>query len=106
MEDHEVLQHLINLEKEASLLVNEAQAEADKRISGAEKENRLLHENTCAREAESLEKHYTQYITAVKDDYSKQLEAYSESLKSMSVNMENFSCLAEKLMIIKETGYS
>ena len=102
MDDHEVLQHLINLEKEAGALVNDAQAEADRRVSEGEKNSRFLYEDAYAREVESLENHYMQSITAIKNDYSKQLEAYRESLKAMSLNMENFSHLAEKLMIIKE----
>ena len=102
MDDHEVLQHLINLEKKASALVNDAQAEADRRISEGEKKNRSLYEDAYAGELESLENHYAQSISAIKDDYSKQLEAYRESLKTMPLNTENFFHLAEKFMIIKE----
>ena len=102
MDDHEVLQHLLKLDAEAGALVNDAQAEADRRISGGEKQNRLLYEEAYARELESLESHYVQNIAAVREDYRKQLEVYRESLKTMSINTENFSSLAERLLIIRE----
>jgi len=102
MDDHEVLQHLLNIEKEASGLVKDAQAEADKRISEGEKQNRSLYEEAYSREVKSLEEHYAQNLAAVRDDYQKQLKAYRESLKTVELNMEKFSSLAEKLLIIKE----
>ena len=37
MDNTEVLGHLLKIESEAAVLVNEAQAEADKRVTEAEK---------------------------------------------------------------------
>ena len=98
MDDHEVLQHLLNLEKEASALVNDAQVEADRRISEGEKQNRALYEDVYAREVESLEGHCAENLAVVREDYRKQLEVYRESLKTMPIDMKTFSILAEKLL--------
>jgi vacuolar-type H+-ATPase subunit H len=102
MDDHEVLQHLLGLEQEASALVDDAAAEADRRVSEGEKQNRVRYEDAYARDVESLEAHYTQNIANAREDYRKQLEAYRESLKTMPLDTEAFSSLAEKLLICKE----
>ena len=102
MDDHEILQHLLNLESEARTLVDDAQAEADRRISEGEKQNRALYEEAYAREVESLESRYFQNLAEIKEDYRKQLEAYRETLKAVPRDMEGFSLLAEKLMFFRE----
>ena len=102
MDDYEILQHLLSLEKEASVLVYDAQAEADRRISEGEKQNRIRYEDTYAREVESLEDSYTQNFAAIKEKYRRQLELYRDSLKTQSADMEAFSSLAEKLLDIHE----
>jgi vacuolar-type H+-ATPase subunit H len=102
MDDQEILKHLLNLESEARALVDDAQAEADRRVSEGERQNRALYEEAYAREVESLEDHYTKNLAEVKEDYRKQLEAYRETLKAIPHNMEDFSSLAEKLLFYKE----
>ena len=102
MDNHDIIQHLLNLEAEAKTLVTGAQNEADGKISEGEKQNRALYNETFTREVKSLENSLTQNAAAVKEDYRKQLEAYRESLKTMNVNMEAFSRMAEKLLIFRE----
>ena len=102
MEDNEILQHLLNLEKEASLMVHDAKAEADRRISGGEKQNRIRFEEAYAREVKSLESQYNQKFAAIKENFRQQLELYRESLRTQPVDMKAFSSLAEKLLIIHE----
>ena len=102
MDDHEILQQLLSLEKEASLLVYEAQAEADRRITEGENQNRLRYDECYAAEVDSLEEDYTKNLAALKEKYRQQLDTYRESLKTQPVNMEAFSALAKKLLIINE----
>ena len=98
MEDHELLQHLLSLEAEAAALVNDAQAEADRRVAEGEKENRALHDDTYAREVKELEQKYTQDLTLLKENYQKQLDEYRESLRNVSLNTGAFFSLAEDLL--------
>ena len=102
MDDHEVLQHLLDLEDEAAALVNDAQAEADRRVLEGEKQSRASFDEIYEREAGALEASYTKNLAAVKEDYRKQLEVYKESLKSISQNMDAFSSLAGKFLALKE----
>ena len=99
MEDRDVLQHLLNLEAQAAALVDDAQAEADRRNSEGENENRIRYDEACSREIKNLEDAFTKERSAVKDDYRRQLEAYRESLKTMTLNTEAFSSLAEKFLL-------
>ena len=102
MDDHVVLEHLLELEKQAAVMVNDAQAEAERKIAEREKQNRTRYDETYAREAQTLETSYEQKIAAVKEDYQKQLEDYRNGLESQSVDTKAFSSLAEKFLLVKE----
>ena len=99
MDDHEILQHLLSLENEAAALVDDAQAEADRRVSEGEKLNRSRYEETYAREVEALEVSYVEKIAAVREGYRKQLDEYSNTLRAVALNPEAFSSLAETLLV-------
>ena len=104
MGDNEILQHLLELEKEASALVNEAQTEADRRISEAEKQNRVRYDDIYNREVKALEASFAENIASVRENYRKLLKDYEEnqktiSLKLVSSNWEAFSSLAEKYLL-------
>ena len=98
MDEDEVLQHLLDLENRAAGLVNDAQAEADRRISEGEKQNRAHYDEIYSAEVAELEASYIQNIARVREDYSDQLEAYLEELKTISLDVTAFSSLAEKLL--------
>ena len=98
MDDYEVLQHLLSLENQAADLVDDAQAEADRRVSEGERKNRIQSEEIYTREVEVLEAAYIRCIADVRENYRKQLDAYRGNLKTQQVNMESFSTLAEKLL--------
>ena len=99
MEDRDVLQHLLNLENEASALVNDAQAEADRRTAEREVQNRRRYDEVYAREVEALENSYAQNLALVKESCREQLEAYRASLQTIPVDLKAFSSLAEKYLI-------
>jgi len=98
MDDHEILQHLLSLENEAAALVDDAQAEADRRVSEGEKINRSRYDENYAREVETLEVAYSQKIAAVKEGYRKLLEEYGNNLKTIPLNPEAFSSLIDKFL--------
>jgi regulator of protease activity HflC (stomatin/prohibitin superfamily) len=96
--EQNILQHLLQVESEAATLVDDAQAEADRRLAEGEKQNRQHYDDRYSREVAELDALFEKEIAAVKEDYRKQLEAYRESLDRMMVNRENFSRLAERLL--------
>ena len=99
MDDHELLQHLLNLENEAAALVDDAQAEADRRVSEGEKQNRSYYDETYAREVEALEADYIKKIEAVKEGYRTLLEEYGNTLRTMPSHHDAFSSLAEVFLL-------
>jgi len=103
MDEHEVLQQLLDLESKAAGLVNDAQAEADRRISEGEKQNRAQYDSIYSAEVAELEASYIKNIAAVKEDYRTQLDEYQENLKAIPLDKTSFSSLAEKLLFKTET---
>ena len=98
MDEQEVLQHLLDLENRAAGLVNDAQVEADRRLSEGEKQNRSHYDEIYSTEVAELEASYTKNIATVKEDYSTQLKTYLESLSSIPLDKAAFMSLAEKLL--------
>ena len=99
MDDHDILQHLLGLETDAAALVNDAQAEADRRVSEGEKLNRSRYDENYTREVEALELSYVQKIAAVREGYRQQLEDYRNDLQAIPLNPEAFFPLAEVFLL-------
>ena len=99
MDEHEVLQHLLDMEAQAANLVDEAQAESERRIFDGGHQNSARYEEVYARELQAQEESYIKNLAMVKEDYRKQLEAYRESLKDMPLKTEGFFALAEKFLL-------
>jgi F0F1-type ATP synthase membrane subunit b/b' len=98
MEEEDVLQHLLDIEAEAASLVDDAQAEADKRTAEGEKAARALHDEEYGREAALLEAAYQEETETVRKDYEAHLNAYREELASGQVDVDGFSALASRLL--------
>lgn len=92
-EAREVLTHLLKIEAEAAALVNEAQAEADRRAGEGEKTNRARYEEQYGRAAAALEAAYVRDIEGAKAAYTKELEAYRDSLHEIRADKNAFSAL-------------
>lgn len=95
MDEQDVLRHLLEVESNAASLVNDAQAEADKRVSENEKQNRSRFDALYNEEVSVLEKDYQENITKVKSEYAENLKSYQESFNSGNINTEAFTALVE-----------
>jgi vacuolar-type H+-ATPase subunit H len=98
MDDSDVLQHLLEIEAQASALVDDAQAEADRRIKTAEEQNRGSYDTRYQSLIQELEEAHRSQLETVKADYAHSLEDYRRSLDSMPVNGAAFSALASSLL--------
>jgi len=99
LEDTDILQHLLEIEGQAASLVNDAQAEADRRIKEAEEQNRQAYDATYQKNIAVLEADYQKEQDAVKAEYDKALDEYRQSLAGMSRNNDGFSALAYSLLL-------
>jgi phage host-nuclease inhibitor protein Gam len=95
MDEQDVLRHLLEVEAEASALVNDAQAEADRRIAEEETQNRRLYDEQYNQETSRLEARYGEKTAEVKEEYKKQLDFYRASLDSLPVNTDAFVRVVE-----------
>ena len=77
--------------------VEDAKKEADRRIVEGEKSCRISYDKTYAAELGELENAYNREISAIKEEYKKQLEMYKAKLDSYPMDKAAFSALAERL---------
>jgi hypothetical protein len=95
----ELLSHLLNIEAEAAALVNEAQAEADRRVGEGEKTNRSRYEEQYGREAAALESACVREIAEAKAAYARELDAYRDSLHALRVDTGAFAALMTEFSV-------
>ena len=102
MNDEEILDHLLKIESEASALVNDAQAEADRRVLEAEKQNHAASEERYRQENERLENEFQALKEKTRQQYQSELEAYIQTISSIPVDVNRFSVLLDRL-VMEET---
>ncbi|MDR2079961.1 MAG: hypothetical protein LBP74_09605 [Treponema sp.] len=99
MEDREILRHLLEVEAKAAALVDDAQAEADRRVAGAEKRNRERYEERYNGEIERLNREYEEKTAGIKVQYAQELNDYRKSLDSIQINRDGFLRLVEQILV-------
>ena len=98
MDDSDILQHLLEIEGQAAALVDDAQAEADRRIKEAEEQNRLVYEEAYQKLTVELEAEYQKEMDKAKAEYEQSLDEYRKSLDLMPKQNEAFSALVFSLL--------
>jgi hypothetical protein len=96
--DRDVLRRLLKVEAEAAVLVDDAQAEADRRVAEGEKASRARYDERYNQESARLDGEYAAAVLAIKEKYQQQLDAYRESLDAMPVRKDAFCALVERLL--------
>jgi vacuolar-type H+-ATPase subunit H len=95
----DVLNHLLKVEADAAALVDEAQAEADRRVSEGEKQNRSRYEQRYGQNAAALDAAYIREIEEAKEKYQKELDAYRDRLHHISADKTAFSALMTEFSV-------
>ncbi|MDR1252970.1 MAG: hypothetical protein LBK62_12540 [Treponema sp.] len=98
MNDEEILAHLLKIEAEAAALVNDAQAEADRRVAEGEKQNRANYEERYQTETARLEAAYQTEKEKVKVQYQTELAVYREKLNAINADAGCFAASLEGLL--------
>ena len=98
MEKNDVLSHLLKTESEAAALVIDAQAEADRRVEEAEKQNRVYHEEQYQKELIKLENNFQKFKEQTRRLYLEELDTYKEKISSANVDTNAFSSLLDKFI--------
>jgi F0F1-type ATP synthase membrane subunit b/b' len=98
MGNNEVLDHLLVIESEAAALVDDAQAEANKRLMESEKQNRIAYEERYRKKSENLEAELQKTKDQAQQRYQKELEAYKEEISRVNLDSNSFSALLDTLI--------
>jgi len=93
MENENTLDHLLQIEAKAAALVNDAQAEADRRIHESEEKNRAAYEERFRAEVQAKETSLKKEKEKIKAQYDKELEDYRNEISGIDVNVGKFSAL-------------
>jgi len=91
MEGRDVLQHLLQVEKEARSLSADAAAEADRRISSREGAARERYSALYEHRVAELDAAYEAEAAAIAAEYRRQLDAYRATLDSAFVDQQRFA---------------
>ena len=95
----DAINHLLEIEKNASILVNEAHVEADKRISLARAQFSAKYKDNLEKISEELEIEYQNKIDSISKKYADDFNEYKLSLEKKVLNKKDFSELLEKLLL-------
>jgi len=98
MENVNTLDYLLQIETKAAAMVNDAQAEADRRIHESEGKNHAAFEGRFRTEAQRLETLFQESKENTKKQYLKTLEEYQKEISGVNVNMDNFSALLNEYL--------
>ena len=98
MDNNDVLGHLLKIESEAAALVNDTQAEADRRIAEAEKQNRASYEERYQNELKKSEDEFQKFTEQVRRRYREELETYRGKISSANIDTKAFCALFDRLI--------
>ena len=98
MNNNEVLGHLLKIESEAAALVNDAQAEADRRVAEAEKQNRAAYEERYRTESAKQENEFQKIKEDLRRQYQQELENYREKISAVNIDTDRFSSLLDRFI--------
>jgi len=98
MDNNEVLGHLLKIESEAAALVNDAQAEADKRVLEAERNNHNSYDENYRRESARLENELLALKEQTEQQYQAELDSYKDTISSIPMDLNRFSALFDRLV--------
>ena len=93
----DAINHLLEVEKNASALINDAAQEAERRLSQARAKYNSEYKTRYDEVALKLENEYQINHQKIAEKYQKEIETYKESLAAKPQNTEAFSSLLDKL---------
>ena len=94
----DAINHLLEVEKNDSALINDAAQEVDRRLSEAHSKYTAQYKQRYDEVAARLEAEYQQNHNTVAEKYQKEIDSYKESLEAKAQNYEAFSSLLDKLI--------
>ena len=94
----DAINHLLEVEKNASALINDAAQEADRRLSEARAKYNAEYKTRYEEITARLEAEYQDNHNKTAEKYQKEIDSFKESLAAKPQNYEAFSSLLDSLM--------
>lgn len=94
----DAINHLLEVEKNASMLINDAAQEAERRLSQARSKYNSEYKVRYDQIAAQLEAEYQNNHNLIAEKYQKEIDSYKESLEAKAQHTEAFSSLLDKLI--------
>ena len=94
----DAINHLLEVEKNASALINDAAQEVDRRLSQARAKYNSDYKARYDELASTLEAEYQDAHQKIAEKYQNEIETYKQSLEAKAQNTEAFSSLLDKLI--------
>ncbi len=95
----DAINHLLEIEKKASVLVNDAHTESDKRIVQARTEYNNQYKERIEKITAQMEADYQNSLESISKKYENELEDFKSSLEKKEQHKKDFSVLLEKLLL-------
>ena len=98
IEEINAIQHLLEVEADAALLVNDAQKKADVKISEARAKSESEFKSIYGEFAKKLEAHESSRREEIEKEQKALFKDYVQSLEAVPKDIESFNALLEKLL--------
>lgn len=96
--DIDTIKHLLEVEKNASALIDDAKIEAEKRIADAHLKYNSEYKSKYEAVASTLELEYQKNLETITEKYKSEIEEYKKSLENKPQNETAFNALLEKYL--------
>lgn len=94
----DALNHLLEVEKNATALINDAAEEVDRRLSEARAKYNAEYKTRYEKEASALEAEYQENHNKIAEKYQKEFESYKETLAARPQDSKAFADLLNRLV--------
>lgn len=91
----DIIKHLLEIEKTASEMIDEAQIEADRRLSEARAKYNAEYKEKYDVVIADLEKEYNKSVKDLENQHTEIINQYKESLESKEKNIDAFNSLLD-----------
>lgn len=98
-EELKMINHLLDVEKEANTLISQAMDEASKKIEAARAKYNEEYKQKTDELIGELKKKYDESVKKITDNHSQIIQKYEASLESKQQNYSQFKELLDKLVL-------
>ena len=94
----DAINHLLEIERDAAVLIDDAKIEADKRIANAKNQYNTQYKSKYDEIVNDLDSKYNTSVDDISNKYKQEIDAYKTQLESKEQNEKAFSSLLDKLL--------